>query len=116
MIGIRSPAIVQGEAMIKDVPTLYEWIGGAPALEKLTVAFYAKVKADPLIAPIFAHRDARDPVFGRSAHATSGARPRGCRGADQAAGGRRWGRRLILAAQACCAIAMAQIDFFDCCR
>jgi hemoglobin len=49
--------------MTKDVPTLYEWIGGAPALEKLTVAFYAKVKVDPLIAPIFAHMDAKHPHY-----------------------------------------------------
>jgi hemoglobin len=49
--------------MTKDVPTLYEWIGGAPALEKLTVAFYAKVKTDPLIAPIFAHMDAKHPHY-----------------------------------------------------
>ena len=49
--------------MTKDVPSLYEWIGGAPALEKLTTAFYAKVKADPLIAPIFQHMDARHPRY-----------------------------------------------------
>jgi hemoglobin len=49
--------------MTKNVPTLYEWIGGAPALEKLTVAFYAKVKADPLIAPIFAHMDEKHPHY-----------------------------------------------------
>jgi len=36
------------------VPTLYEWAGGAPALERLTAAFYAKVKADPLLAGLFA--------------------------------------------------------------
>ena len=49
--------------MTKNVPTLYEWIGGAPALEKLTVAFYAKVKADPLIGPIFAHMDEKHPHY-----------------------------------------------------
>jgi hypothetical protein len=114
MIGIRSPAIVQGEAMIKDVPTLYEWIGGAPALEKLTVAFYAKVKADPLIAPIFAHRGARDPVFG--GQPTPQAERADVEELVKRQEDGDGGRRLILATQACCAIAMAQIDFFDCCR
>ena len=38
----------------KPVPTLFEWMGGAPALERLFAAFYAKVPADPLLAPVFA--------------------------------------------------------------
>jgi hemoglobin len=49
--------------MTKQVPTLFEWIGGAPALENLAANFYAKVKADPLIAPIFAHMDAKHPHY-----------------------------------------------------
>jgi hemoglobin len=49
--------------MTKQVPTLFEWIGGAPALESLTANFYAKVKADPLIAPIFANMDAKHPRY-----------------------------------------------------
>ncbi len=36
------------------VPTLYEWAGGAPALDRLTSRFYEKVKADPLLEPLFA--------------------------------------------------------------
>ena len=36
------------------VPTLYEWAGGAEALERLTERFYEKVKADPLLEPLFA--------------------------------------------------------------
>jgi hemoglobin len=36
------------------VPTLYEWAGGAPALDRLTSRFYQKVKADPLLEPLFA--------------------------------------------------------------
>jgi len=36
------------------VPTLYEWAGGAGALERLTERFYVKVKADPLLEPLFA--------------------------------------------------------------
>ncbi|WP_158814178.1 group II truncated hemoglobin [Methylocapsa sp. S129] len=49
--------------MTREVPTLFEWIGGAAALEKLTANFYVKVKADPLIAPIFANMDARHPHY-----------------------------------------------------
>ena len=36
------------------VPTLYEWAGGAEALERLTERFYEKAKADPLLEPLFA--------------------------------------------------------------
>jgi hemoglobin len=35
-------------------PTLYEWLGGAPALERLMTAFYAAVATDPLLGPVFA--------------------------------------------------------------
>jgi len=35
-------------------PTLYDWMGGAPALERLFTTFYARVPADPLLAPVFA--------------------------------------------------------------
>jgi hemoglobin len=38
----------------KPVPTLYEWIGGKEALERLFDVFYAKVPSDPLLAPVFA--------------------------------------------------------------
>ena len=37
------------------VPTLYEWIGGRPAIERLISHFYSKVPDDPLLAPVFAH-------------------------------------------------------------
>lgn len=36
-----------------SVPTLYEWIGGQEALEKLTEVFYDKVFRDPLLYPVF---------------------------------------------------------------
>ena len=39
---------------MKPVPTLFEWIGGMPAIEKLFDVFYARVPADPLLAPVFA--------------------------------------------------------------
>jgi hemoglobin len=38
----------------KPVPTLYEWMGGKEALERLFELFYSKVPADPLLAPVFA--------------------------------------------------------------
>ncbi|HWE87942.1 MAG TPA: antibiotic biosynthesis monooxygenase [Pseudonocardiaceae bacterium] len=36
-------------------PTIYEFAGGAPAFRELTEVFYAKVLADPLLAPVFEH-------------------------------------------------------------
>ena len=40
---------------MSDVPTVYEWAGGKPAFERLTDAFYDRVQADDLLAPVFAH-------------------------------------------------------------
>jgi hemoglobin len=34
-------------------PTLYEWAGGSDAFERLTEVFYAKVRQDPLLEPVF---------------------------------------------------------------
>lgn len=45
------------------VPSLFEWAGGMPALERLTSRFYDRVRADALLGPIFAHMDARHPHF-----------------------------------------------------
>jgi truncated hemoglobin YjbI len=36
-------------------PTLHEWAGGTEAIERLTRAFYARVRADDVLAPVFAH-------------------------------------------------------------
>jgi hemoglobin len=36
-------------------PTLYEWAGGAEALDRLTDAFYGRVRADPILAPVFSN-------------------------------------------------------------
>ena len=36
------------------VPTLYDWLGGMPTLERLTATFYARVPDDPILAPVFA--------------------------------------------------------------
>jgi hemoglobin len=44
-------------------PSLYEWIGGMPALERLTQQFYTNVLEDPLLRPIFAHMDASHPQY-----------------------------------------------------
>lgn len=38
-------------------PTLYEWLGGAPALEKLFDTFYDHVRDDEVLAPVFANMD-----------------------------------------------------------
>ena len=34
--------------------TLYEWAGGAEALDRLTQAFYRRVHDDPILSPVFA--------------------------------------------------------------
>ena len=39
----------------KKVPSLYQWMGGMPALRRLLEAFYDRVQEDPVLAPIFAH-------------------------------------------------------------
>jgi hemoglobin len=39
---------------LKPVPTLFEWMGGMPALRKLMEVFYRRVPEDPLLAPLFA--------------------------------------------------------------
>lgn len=36
-------------------PTLYDWAGGMPALERLTTRFYEHVAQDELLRPVFAH-------------------------------------------------------------
>ena len=45
-----------------NVPTLYQWLGGSEALLRLTTRFYEHVKADPLLAPVFAHMDGEHPA------------------------------------------------------
>lgn len=39
------------------VPTLYEWAGGADALDALFTRFYELVPLDPLVGPLFAGMD-----------------------------------------------------------
>lgn len=45
-----------------NVPTLYEWLGGIDALNRLTKRFYEHVKADALLGPVFAHMGDDHPV------------------------------------------------------
>jgi hemoglobin len=45
----------------KPVPTLYDWIGGMPALLRLTKTFYERVPADPLLGPVFAKMSSEHP-------------------------------------------------------
>jgi hemoglobin len=54
--------IQPGLPMPKDVPTLYEWLGGSEALIRLTARFYEHVRDDSLLAPIFAHMGADHPA------------------------------------------------------
>lgn len=44
-------------------PTLYEWAGGLPALERLTAHFYTAVRADELLGPVFAHMHGEHPRY-----------------------------------------------------
>jgi CDGSH-type Zn-finger protein/truncated hemoglobin YjbI len=45
-----------------EVPTLFEWAGGYPALLRMTRLFYERyVPADPLLAPVFASMSADHP-------------------------------------------------------
>jgi hemoglobin len=44
-------------------PSLFEWVGGMPALERLTARFYERIETHDVLAPIFAHMDAHHPHF-----------------------------------------------------
>ncbi len=41
-----------------STPTLFQWMGGMPALERLFDAFYSRVPDDPILAPVFAKMSA----------------------------------------------------------
>lgn len=45
----------------QNSPTLYEWVGGIAALDRLTTRFYEHVKDDPILAPVFAQMGADHP-------------------------------------------------------
>jgi hemoglobin len=44
------------------VPTLYAWVGGSDALNRLTTRFYQHVKQDDLLGPVFAHMGGDHPA------------------------------------------------------
>lgn len=44
-----------------NIPTLYEWLGGIDALNRLTTRFYEHVHQDELLQPVFAHMAADHP-------------------------------------------------------
>jgi hemoglobin len=46
----------------QNVPTLYEWLGGIDALNRLATRFYEHVRGDPLLAPVFEHMGADHPT------------------------------------------------------
>jgi hemoglobin len=43
-------------------PTLYDWIGGKEVLLALTREFYARVRLDPRLAPVFQQMDENHPA------------------------------------------------------
>jgi hemoglobin len=40
---------------VEATPTLYEWAGGMESFERLTEAFYRRVRADEVVGPLFAN-------------------------------------------------------------
>lgn len=49
--------------MSEPVPSLYEWMGGLPVLERLTARFYERVAVDALLASVFVDMDRHHPRF-----------------------------------------------------
>jgi hemoglobin len=45
----------------QSVPSLYQWVGGSEALNRLTTRFYEHVRDDSVLAPIFAHMSSDHP-------------------------------------------------------
>lgn len=45
-----------------ETPTLFEWLGGIDALNRLTARFYEHVHEDELLKPVFAHMRAEHPA------------------------------------------------------
>jgi hemoglobin len=46
---------------MKEVPSLYEWLGGMSVLQQLTELFYSRVPNDALLAPVFAGMSKQHP-------------------------------------------------------
>jgi hemoglobin len=49
------------EMLTSQTPTVYEWLGGIDALNRLTARFYEHVNEDELLKPVFAHMGADHP-------------------------------------------------------
>jgi hemoglobin len=47
----------------RNPPTLFDWAGGMPALERLTTRFYERVREHDTLREIFAHMDRHHPHF-----------------------------------------------------
>jgi hemoglobin len=45
----------------QTIPSVYYWAGGAQAFDRLTTAFYERVRADDLVGPLFANMPAEHP-------------------------------------------------------
>lgn len=58
--GFRDPLPPE---LVKEVPSLYEWAGGLPALERLTARFYDRIlsEPDPVLEPVFRGMDREHP-------------------------------------------------------
>jgi hemoglobin len=52
---------MESSTAVKKVPSLYEWIGGSEALQRLTEKFYKKVLKDELLRPLFEGMAAEHP-------------------------------------------------------
>ena len=46
-----------------EPPTLFDWAGGADALGRLTEAFYAEVRNDDVLGPVFRGMDEHHPAY-----------------------------------------------------
>lgn len=49
--------------MSDATPTLYEWAGGRDSFERLTEAFYSRVRKDDLLEPVFRGMDEDHPKY-----------------------------------------------------
>jgi len=48
--------------MSAKIPTLYDWVGGSEALNRLTSVFYDDVLKDPLLEPVFRNMSGDHPM------------------------------------------------------
>src|SRR5687768_9292526 len=46
-----------------EPPTLFDWAGGTEALGRLTEAFYAEVRNDDVLGPVFRGMDEHHPAY-----------------------------------------------------